>query len=211
MYVPAEFELEDPAEVREILECYDFALLVTTAEAAPSATHLPFLFDPAAGPLGTLYAHMARPNPQWREFRILEQNGGEALAVFQGPHAYVSPRDYASQAPNVPTWNYLAVHAYGRPRVMEGDDEVRDLLARLSAKQEAERPEPWGLDELPEDFVDKMMQGIVAFEMPITRLEAKAKLNQNKSPKQRASAAAALATRDDPLARAVAARMHERS
>ena len=209
MYVPAEFKLEDPIAVREILDGYHFGLLVTAAGAAPFATHLPFLFDPAAGTLGTLYAHMARPNPQWRDFQTLEQDGGEALVIFQGPHAYVSPRDYASEAPNVPTWNYLAVHAYGRPRIMADGKETREHLARLIAHQESAQPEPWGLDELSEDFVTKMMEGIVAFVMPITRLEAKAKLNQNKSPKQRASAAAALANRDDHLAQAVATQMQK--
>lgn len=207
MFVPPVFELKDPAVIREILEGYDFGLLVTAAGDKPEASHLPFLYDPAAGPNGTLVAHMARANPQWRGFDALADSGGEALAVFQGPHAYVSPRFYASSKPNVPTWNYLAVHAYGRPRLIEEPDALRAMLERLSAKQESGRPEPWSPGELPGDFMDKMMKGIVGFEMPISRLEAKAKLNQNKPREQMIRAMEALEGQDDSLARATAAQM----
>ena len=207
MFVPPVFELKDPAVIREIVEGYDFGLLVTAAGNKPEASHLPFLYDPTAGSNGTLIAHMARANPQWRGFDALAANGGEALAVFQGPHAYVSPRYYASSKPNVPTWNYLAVHAYGRPSLIEEPDALRAILERLSAKQEAGRSEPWSTGELPNDFMDKMMAGIVGFEMPITRLEAKAKLNQNKPREQMVRAMEALDGQDDPLARATAAQM----
>ena len=207
MFIPPVFELKDPATIREIVEGYDFGLLVTATGDKPEASHLPFLYDPEAGPKGTLVAHMARANPQWRGFAALAESGGEALAIFQGPHAYVSPRFYDSNKPNVPTWNYLAVHAYGQPRLIEEPEALRALLERLSAKQEDGRPEPWSPGELPGDFMDKMMTGIVGFEMPIARLEAKAKLNQNKPREQMISAMKALEDQGDPLARATAARM----
>ena len=207
MFVPQHFALSDPDRVCEIVDGYDFALLVTAPEGVPQASHLPFLYDRQAGERGTLLAHMAKANPQWHDFAALEASGGEALVIFQGPHAYVSPNDYRSDKPNVPTWNYLAVHAYGCPRVVAEDATVRALLTRLSAKQERGRPAPWRFEALPEKFSTAMMAGIVAFEIPVTRLEAKAKLNQNKPRRQMVAAAAALAAAQDPLARAVAAEM----
>jgi len=207
MFIPPQFALEDPARILDLIESYNFALLVTAPAGMPRAVHLPFLYDPAAGPNGTLYAHMARANPQWQDFAALEAAGGEAMVIFQGPHAYISPNDYRSDKPNVPTWNYLAVHAYGRPRVMAEAARVGDLLARLSAKHEAPRAEPWRFADLPEEFTAAMMKGIVAFEMPLTRLDAKAKLGQNKTRGQMANAAAALAASSDPQACAVGEEM----
>jgi len=207
MYIPQHFALEDPARIQDLIENYDFAVMVTALGGVPQAVHLPFLYDPAAGAKGTLYAHMARANPQWQDFAALEAAGGEALVIFQGPHAYVSPSDYNSDKPNVPTWNYLAVHAYGYPRVMTEDAAARDLLARLSAKHEASRLEPWRFADLPERFSDAMMKGIVAFEIPLTRLEAKAKLSQNKPRQHASSAATAMASASDPQLRALGEEM----
>jgi len=207
MYVPQQFVLSDQGRIADLIASYDFALMITALEGRPTAVHLPFLYDPFRGEQGTLLAHMARANPQWHDFDALAAAGGEALVVFQGPHAYVSPSDYRSEKPNVPTWNYLAVHAYGCPRVIADPHAVHDLLARLSAKQEAGRSQPWRFESLPENFSTAMMKGIVAFEIPVSRLEAKAKLNQNKPRKQMAAAAEALAAADDPLARAVAEEM----
>lgn len=207
MYIPQQFVLDDKARIRALIERYDFAVMVTAPAGRPQAVHLPFLYDPDAGPNGTLYAHLARANPQWQDFAALEAAGGEALVIFQGPHAYVSPTDYRSDKPNVPTWNYLAVHAYGCPRAIADDAAVRDLLGRLSAKQEAARAVPWRLADLPEAFSAAMIKGIVAFEMPLTRLEAKAKLGQNKTRPQVAAAAAAMAAAADPQVRCVGEEM----
>jgi transcriptional regulator len=130
------------------------------------------------------------------------------LVVFSGAHAYVSPSWYG-QHPSVPTWNYVAVHAYGVPRVIEDPGRVRALLDRLVRTFEDGRPAPWRMDGLPDDYVSGMMRGIVAFEIPIDRLEGKAKLSQNRPASDRARVRAALSAEDDPLARALAELMAE--
>ena len=206
MYVPEAFALKDQAYAQEVMERHGFALLVTAVDGAPRASHLPFLFDPGCGPRGTLTAHMARANPQWRDLEHLADKGGEALAIFQGPHAYVSPNWYAAgQA--VPTWNYIAVHAYGTPVLIEESVRVRALLERLIERHERGNPEPWSLAGQEEKYLSAMIRGVVAFEIPVARLEAKAKLNQNKGPKDRAGVIAGLRAAGDPLAAEVAALM----
>jgi len=211
MYVPEAFRLDDRALVAEVLRAFDFALLVT-APATQSggraqASHLPFLYEPDEGPEGTLYAHMARPNPQWRDFAALAASGGEALVVFQGPHSYISPTWYASEQPNVPTWNYVAVHAYGLPEVIEDAAATRALLERLVARQEAGLTPSWTTAALTEKYLDGMQRGLVAFRLPVARLEAKAKLSQNKTTAQLAAATAVLEQAEAPLARETGAWM----
>ncbi len=210
MYIPQQFVLTDREDIRAVLRDYAFAVLVTAVDGAPpQATHLPFLFDAAAGPNGTLIAHMARANPHWQDLVRLHEAGGEALVIFQGPHAYVSPRWYGAGAA-VPTWNYLAVHAYGTPRLLEDTARVRRLLADLTATYEAGADEPWRLDGLDESYLAANLRAIVAFEIPVARLEAKAKLNQNKRPEDRQGVIAALRDREDPLGHEVAALMRRR-
>ena len=131
MFIPAMFRLDDRAAAVELIRQNSFGLLVTAPEGRATATHLPFLFDPERGEQGTLIAHMARANPQWRDFAALEAADGEALAVFQGAHAYVSPTWYGGEGPRVPTWNYMAVHAYGRPQHHDPDRRQRVQLERL--------------------------------------------------------------------------------
>ncbi len=192
MYVPEIFALDDPEKTAEVLRRFDFALLVSALEGqAPVATHLPFVFDAGRGAKGTLRAHMARANPHWRDLAKLAEAGGEALAIFSGPHAYISPSWYGP-GDAVPTWNYVAVHATGIPRLIEDAGEVRALLTRMVALHEADRTAPWLLDGQGEAFLARMQRGIVAFEIPIAGLEAKAKLSQNKDPGDRRSVAAAL-------------------
>ncbi len=201
MFVPKAFRLDDRQAVAALLEAYDFALLVTALDGQPQASHLPFLYDPERGPEGTLLGHMARANPQWRDFATLAERGEEALVIFQGPHSYISPTWYGGGPPTVPTWNYVAVHAYGQPTLMEEPAAVRGLLDRLVAVQEAGQHRPWSTQDLEESFVEGMMRGMVAFEIPLTRLEAKAKLSQNKKPAQLAAAAQVLEAAEAPLAR----------
>ncbi len=176
MYVPAAYEENDPAILHALMRQFPFATLVTTAGGVPIATHLPFLLDAAAGESGVLRAHLARANPQWRQF----SKGSEALVIFQGPHAYVSPVRYESR-PNVPTWNYAAVHAYGVPRLPD-DAETFALLRDSAAEYE---PAPETLD-MPDDFVRRMQRGIVGFEIAILRMEGKRKMSQNKAEPDRA-------------------------
>jgi len=181
---------------------------VTAGEAGPEASHLPFLLDPDRGAQGTLLAHMARANPQWRQFRRLTEQGGEALVVFQGPHAYVSPSWYGP-GESVPTWNYVAVHAYGQPRVIDDPRAVRRLLEDLVRHEESAFESPWSLDLAEEAYLTRMMRGIVAFQIPLTRLEAKAKLGQNRTAEQRRGAASALARGSGVFDRQVAALMSD--
>jgi transcriptional regulator len=130
MYLPASFRVEDPARLHELMRRNSFATLVTCRADAPFVTHLPFVVDAAKGPHGSLRAHMARANEHWRQF----EPGKESLVIFQGPHAYISPSLYAG-GPSVPTWDYMVVHAYGIPRLLEGDEfyaALQDLVPRTT-------------------------------------------------------------------------------
>ncbi len=203
MYVPEAFETSEPEWCHALIRAEGFATLVTVdAGGVPFATHAPLLLDERRGPLGTLLGHVARANPQWRVFTA----GRPALAVFQGPHAYISPTWYEAH-PSVPTWNYVAVHAYGVPAVLEDPARVTALLARLTRTYESGRPNPWTFESLTEEYVWRMIRAIVAFEIPIERLEGKAKLSQNRSAADQVGVRAGLEASGDPLANAVAALM----
>ena len=206
MFVPKMFRLEDQTAIAEVITSCDFALLVTAAAGQPQASHLPLLYLPERGPYGTLLGHIAHSNPQWRDLERLQRDGGEAMVVFQGPHAYVSPSWYGADAAgrSVPTWNYLAVHAYGRPVLIEDDAEVCALLDRLTAVHEAAQPAPWSMGRLDAPMVAGLLKGIVAFEIALDRVEGKAKLSQNKSAEQRAGVVTALAGQDNGMSRQTA-------
>ena len=176
MYVPPHFSVPGKETLVRLLPDATFATMVSTGEdRIPLATHLPFSYDERRGEFGTLIAHMARANPHGQ---ILEK--GEALVIFQGPHSYISPSYYATDI-NVPTWNYVAVHAYGTPKIIEDMDGVRALLDRLTFENERQLPNPWSPDQLDQKRLTGLMRGIIAFEIPISRIEGKAKLGQNKS------------------------------
>ena len=203
MYIPAPFAFrgDDPAPLFEIIERHPFALLVATIDGRLEATHLPIVLDRHQGPFGTLLGHVARPNPASRALVA----GDELLLVFSGPNAYISPDWYESHA-QVPTWNYVAVHAYGRPRVLDYERSI-DLLERLSARHEhALLPKkPWTLDKVPERTLRPLVErGITAFSLEVERLEGKRKLSQNKPAADRIGAFTALRALDDPGAVAVA-------
>ena len=203
MYVPKHFEVTDTAWCHALMRAQSFALMITADDTgAPFATHLPILVDERRGPLGTLRGHVARANPHWRHLAA----GRPTLVVFSGPHAYVSPSWYATH-PAVPTWNYVAVHASGTGALVEDAEQVRTLLADLVHVYESPGPEAWSFEALPADYVAGMQRGIVAFEIPIARLEGKAKLSQNRDAVDRGRTREALAASDDPVARAVAALM----
>ncbi len=186
MYIPKHFREDDLNTLHNLMLEYSFATLVTQHEGVPFATHLPFILDTQRGPNGVLLAHMARANPQWHDFN----NEQEVLVIFQGPHAYVSPSWYEVEL-SVPTWNYAAVHAYGIPRLVEDNDEVYQLLKVLIGTHEAQFETPWPF-KLPDDYLQKMMRGIVAFEIEITRLEGKFKMSQNRTESERENVIAAL-------------------
>jgi transcriptional regulator len=205
VYLPPHFtELREEVLLAHI-ERYEFGLLISRGVGGQTAGHLPFLVARRDGQL-LLEAHVARANPQVAD---LDQ-GGEALAIFSGPHAYVSPSWYAA-GPAVPTWNYTAVHAYGEVRTIRDAAWLRDLVARLSQRHEAREPAPpWRSEDLPARFLEAMLDGIVGVELKVSRLEGKFKLSQNRPPADRPRIIAALASRDDPDSRAVAELMRQR-
>lgn len=203
MYVPSQFEETDRARLRQLVRRYSFATLVTAGRGEPFATHLPLLLETREDGQDVLLGHMARANPHWRQF----EGEQEALAVFHGPHAYVSPSWY-EPGPAVPTWNYIAVHAYGRPRSFEDTERLMALLRRSVDAYEANRPSPWPF-ELPEDYLARMVGAIVGFEMPLARIEGKLKLSQNRSVVDQARVARALRNTGNPQDTEVAAWMDQ--
>jgi transcriptional regulator len=206
MYIPNLFREDDLSVLHPLMQTYSFATLVTQHDGAPYATHLPLTLRPEEGPFGTLIGHMARANPQWRDFDVDGER--EVLVIFQGPHTYVSPSWYTVQ-PSVPTWNYAAVHAYGVPRLIEGEAALYEALQGLVQTYEASQEQPWTLNG-PDDFLRKMMRAIVGFAIPITRLEGKYKMSQNRSPEDQERVVQQLASQGEPFDSAVAALMQQR-
>ena len=205
MYVPTQHAVDDRAKLAAVMREYSFATVVTVDGGSPYASHVPILFFPERGSHGVLTGHFARANPQWRHF----VSDKDVLVIFQGPHAYVSPNWYRTK-PAVPTWNYVSVHAYGTPRLLEGEQELNELLNATIEKYEAGRSNPWRGD-LPEDFKTKMMKGIVGFEIAVTRLEGKFKLSQNRSAEDVARVIEVLAGSENQTDRELAAFMDEAS
>jgi transcriptional regulator len=204
MYVPASFREEETAPIAALMRENPFAVLTTVREGIPVASHLPFLVtasDAAApdvaapnatAPDGSpllLRSHLARANPQWQDFTPER----EVLTVFQGAHGYISPHDYATH-PSVPTWNYAVVHAYGVPRLLTEEREIVGLLRAMVAEFEG-TPEPSYMTAWTDGYLEKMARGIVAFEIRVTRLDAKFKLSQNRSETDQRRVIAALAER----------------
>ena len=171
---------EDSLEVQHaLIGAHPLGLLISAGPGGLMANPLPVLVDPDGSELGTLRLHMARANPQWRELETLE----ECLVVFQGPHDYVTPSWYATKRETgkvVPTWNYATVHAWGRPRVVNDATWLRRQLDDLTLSCEGIRPTPWKVDDAPPDFVVTQMQAIVGVEIPISRIEGKWKMSQNR-------------------------------
>jgi transcriptional regulator len=198
MYIPKHFVMAATAACHQVIVENSFGELVTLdGSGLPFASHLPFLIDPVRGASGTLIAHMARGNPQWQHFT----NGKPVLAMFRGPHAYISPAWYATH-PSVPTWNYIAVHAYGVPKIVDAPGAMEDILRRLVDANEAANGTTWRMGGLTEQYLGGMMRAIVAFEIPIDRLEGKAKLSQNRDSTDQTKVAEALAASGDPSAQA---------
>jgi transcriptional regulator len=177
MYVPGGFKESDPVFIRTFLQGHGFATLVSCENERPVATHLLLeVREPAPSQL-VLSGHMSRENPQWRSLDPEK----EVLAIFQGPNAYVSAGWYT--VPSAPTWNYVSVHVYGRPRLIEERGELFSMLKRLVESQEAKYGEGnrYRVESLPDEMLQGMMNGIVGFQITVTRVEAAAKLSQNRS------------------------------
>lgn len=181
MYTPRAFTEEDPLELQRLIRDTRLALVVTHGPEGLQASHLPLLLKADEGPHGTLYGHLARANRQWQTLAA----GGEVLVIFTGGDAYISPSFYPAKAEHgkvVPTWNYLAVHAYGQAEVFDEPQRLLELVSSLTDRHEADRASPWQVTDAPADYIDGMLRAIVGFALPITRLEGKRKLSQNRSP-----------------------------
>ena len=203
MYLPQNFRQDDLATLHEAIRRTAFGTLVTQGSAGMEASHVPMLIDAKAGPHGTLKGHIARANPQWQQAAA----GADALAIFLGPQTYISPAWYVTKQETgkvVPTWNYVAIHAYGKPRFIEDAEWLRALVTELTETHERPRADPWAVTDAPADFVDGMLRAIVGFELRIERLEGKWKMSQNRPPKDRARVLEGLAQKDGEVHAAVA-------
>jgi transcriptional regulator len=203
VYLPPHFTETDENVLFAHIERHDFGLLITEGGGL-IASQVPFLVERRDGRF-YLLGHLARPNPQCADLAA----GGEALAIFTGPHAYISPSWYGAH-PAVPTWNYTSVHAYGTARAIADKDWLNDLLRRLSERHEAREANPWHMQDQPEAFLGGMLNGIVGFEIAVSRLEGKFKLSQNRPASDRPRIIAALEARDDGESHGVARLMRER-
>lgn len=197
MYIPAHYRIEGEAECVEFMKRYSFATIVTAENKRPSATHLPFVIEQIDGEI-TLTAHFAKANPQWKELE-----NAEVLVIFQEPHAYISPVHYETE-PNVPTWNYVAVHAYGRAEIIEKPEAI----AKLIIYHEPDFLDKW--NNYDEDYRRKMFNGIVAFKVFVEKLEGKKKLNQKSSAAEREKIVRALEENGNGAERALAEYMKKR-
>ena len=191
MYVPPLFKEDRIDVLHASILGSGLATLVTLTADGLIASHVPMLLDPDPPPYGTLLGHVARPNPQARG----AVPGVQALAIFQGPDAYITPSWYATKRENgkvVPTWNYVTIHAYGMVEFFDDTERLRAIVTRLTEREERARAEPWAVTDAPADFIEGMLRGIVGFALPIARLEGKWKMSQNRPAQDRAGVAAGL-------------------
>ena len=202
MYVPAAFAEADLTKLHEFIEQHSFGLLVSEVDGLPFASHLPFLLDRSGGPNGALVAHMARANPQWRD-----ASGQTALAIFSGPHAYISPTWYEA-VHVVPTWNYTAVHAYGRVEVVEDEGGLLEIVQRTVRFYEQAMPQHWTFGDTG-TYAERMLGQIVGFRIEIERIEGKWKLNQNHAVERRRKVAWALSEQGGENSTAIAALINQ--
>ena len=191
MYIPPLFKEDRIDVLHAAIRAAGLATLVTLREDGLIASHVPMLLDAEPAPYGTLLGHVARPNAQARG----AVPGVQALAIFHGPDAYITPSWYATKRETgkvVPTWNYVAIHAYGPVEFFDDRERLRAVVTRLTERFETPRAEPWAVSDAPADFIDGMLKGIVGFALPIARLEGKWKMSQNRPPADRAGVVAGL-------------------
>lgn len=208
MYLPKHFAENDLATLHALMRQHPLATLVTQDGDGLNANHIPLQLDATAGPNGTLRGHIARANPLAKA--TAHQAGflhaavdSEILVIFQGPHSYISPSSYVTKAEHgkvVPTWNYTAVHAYGRLRLIDDADWLLAQLTALTAEHEASLAQPWAVSDAPADYLEKMLGAIIGIEIPIARLLGKWKVSQNQPPANQASLIAALEQTGNPMA-----------
>jgi transcriptional regulator len=207
MYIPQHFADSDPETARTLISENPFGILVVPLpESRVEIAHVPFVLDRDAEPLGALRVHVARGNP----IGAIPPYS-PVIAIFTGPHAYVSPSWYEAPQRNVPTWNFTAVHAHGLATRIDDRSEVRRALADLTARQEADAPEPWSLAQADASHIDRLLDAVVAFTIRIERFETKMKLSQNRPRADRLRVAAALRQRGGPDDEAIARLVEERA
>jgi len=212
MYVPVHFKEDRVPVLHDAIRKYGFGTLVTSSEQELDASHLPMLLDPEPAPLGTLLGHVARANPQWQRAKP----GFQALAIFLGPNTYITPPWYPTKQQTskvVPTWNYLAIHAYGTISFYDDPSELRDHVGKLTDTHEASRAAPWAVSDAPADFVKNMLGAIVGFRLLITKLEGKWKMSQNRPDQDVSGVLEGLAREDGeghgPVAEIIASRARQ--
>ncbi|MGJ5090320.1 FMN-binding negative transcriptional regulator [Bradyrhizobium sp. HKCCYLRH1065] len=196
MYVPSHFDEARPEMLYDLIEKNPLGILITHGKSGLDANHIPFELNRAQGQWGTLHCHVARANPVWRDL----DTGAEVLVVFRASDAYISPQWYPSKQDfhrQVPSWNYLVAHAYGRVTIHDDERYVRGNVARLTRKHEASQPVPWKMTDGPKDYIDTMLKAIVGLEIAITNLVGKSKLSQNKEVRDIRSAGEALKERGE--------------
>lgn len=203
MYTPPAFRDDDKESLRATIRSARLATFVTATAEGPLATPLPLYLDEKEGEHGVVYGHLAKANPQWRVPPL-----GDGLAIFMGPDAYVTPAWYATKQETgkvVPTWNYVAVHAYGPVEFFDDPGRLLEAVCRLTDLHEGERASPWSVSDAPPDFIQAQLRGIVGLRMPIARLEGKRKMSQNRSEADRHGVANGLSGSEQSSDRAVAA------
>jgi len=194
MYLPADFNEPRVEKLHACIVQHPFGMLITHGKSGLDANHIPFELAANEGERGVLRAHVARANPVWQDIA----DGDEVLVVFRAGDAYISPNWYPSKHEfhkQVPTWNYIVVHAYGRISIHDDERYVRGVVARLTRTHEASLPEPWKMSDAPADYIDTMLKSIVGLQIDITRLIGKSKLGQNKASRDIRGAAVALKAR----------------
>ena len=203
MYTPQHFEEHDRSVLHGLVCAHPLGAWVTQADGELLVNHVPFLLHPDRGEHGTLVAHVARANPVWRSFSRTQAS----VVVFQGPQGYITPSWYPSKHATgkaVPTWNYAVVHAHGMPRAIEDPHWLLAHVSELSATHEASAAVPWQVSDAPADFIEKLLGAIVGIEIPITRLEGKWKMSQNRPPADKLGVAAGLQARGGDESQAMA-------
>lgn len=208
MYTPKAFEVTDLAILHAAMKQSELATFITITTNGLVATHLPLLLDTTRGPYGTLRGHISRANLQWKE----TDPAAEALIIFLGPDTYVSPNWYPAKRETgrvVPTWNYAAIHAYGRVTFIEDTEWLRTMVSDLTRKHEASFPAPWQVTDAPEVYIDSQLKAIVGFEFQIVRLQGKEKFNQNRPEEDRQGVIKGLLKTQEERKRQVAELMEE--
>lgn len=203
MYLPKVFEENRADVLRDLIASHPLGTVVTLNDQGLQANHIPFLFDSSPEPLGTLYAHVARANPLWREL----SRTAETLVIFQGPQTYISPSWYPTKSETgmvVPTWNYAVVHAYGRLEAIDDKAWLGEFVTKLTDIHESGNPEPWAVSDAPAEYIDHLLSSIVGLKLTITRLAGKLKLSQNRPAQDRVNVIRTLKEQDSESARAMA-------